>query len=100
MVVDVLLLHWVSVVAEAEEEAGTEGFGWYTQWVAVYFYANNGLLASMRVEKRQRAFNVLMNLFDQVGLHTNLGKVVIMTCQPCCTIGGHYTEEYGLRTMI
>ena len=31
-----------------------------------------------------------------MGLRTNVAKTVSMACQPCCALGGHSTEEYGL----
>ena len=35
-------------------------------------------------------------MFDWIGLHTNIGKTVIMEFQPCHKIGGHSVEPYGL----
>ena len=40
-----------------------------------------------------------MDLFDQVGMHTNVGNMVSMLFHPCRTIGDHYAEAYGLRMM-
>ena len=40
--------------------------------------ANYGLLASTWSRRLHWVFDVLMELFDQVGLRTNLDKVVIM----------------------
>ena len=36
-------------------------------------------------------------MFDWIGLHTNIGKTVIMVFQPCHAIGGHFMDPYGLR---
>ena len=86
-------------MVEATEEtadARTKGFRWYIQRLADYFYATDILLESTRVHWIQRAFDVLAELFDHIGLHTNVVKMVIMEYQPCCMIGGHSTEAYSL----
>ena len=46
MVLDVVLRHWVSVVAATEEveDTVTEGFAWYIKRLVAYFYANYVLL--------------------------------------------------------
>ena len=84
-------------VMEGAEDPGTEGFVQDIQRLAKYFYADDGFLASTRATRLQRVFNVLTELFDRVGLRTNVGKTVSMACQPCCAIGGHSSEAYGLR---
>ena len=50
----------------------------------------------MKEERLQWVFNVLMELFYQVGLRTNVGKTVCMEFQPCHAIGGHSIEACGL----
>ena len=45
----------------------------------------------------QWAFHVMKELFYRVGLCTNVGKTVSMTCQICGALRGHYTEAYGLH---
>ena len=42
-------------------------------------------------------FNVLAEMFDQVGLHTKAGNMINMAYQPYHTIGSHSAEAYGLR---
>ena len=44
MVVDTVILHWVTVVADTE--AGAEGLGASLQELAAYFYVENRLVAS------------------------------------------------------
>ena len=41
-----------------------------------YFYANDGILATKQAKMMKRALNVLVELFDQVGLHTNMGNMM------------------------
>ena len=51
--------------------------------MAAYFYADNGLLASIQEARNQRAFDVLVNIFEYFDLRTNEGKTVSMACHPC-----------------
>ena len=99
VVVYAVLCHWLLAVEEAEGEAGTGGFGRYIQRLEAYFYVDDDLLAHMRVEKLQRVFFVLTELFYWVGMCTNVGKRLSMECQLCRSLGGHYTEAYGLDMM-
>ena len=48
------------MVLEVEGGSGLEGLGRYIQWMTAYFYAGDGLLASTRVARLQRLFNVLV----------------------------------------
>ena len=89
--------HWVSVVAEANGESGPEGSGRGIHQLVAQFNADDGLLASTWMPRLQQAFNVLTDIFDWVGLWTNVGKTVSMVCQLCCAIGGYYTEAHGSR---
>ena len=51
----------------------------------------------MRAERLQQEFRIITELFDWVGLRTNVGKTVSMACQSCHALGVHYMEAYGLR---
>ena len=99
MVVDTVLCHWVTMVTEMEETSNpiTWGFGRDIQNLVAYLYADNRLLVSTRSHWLHRAFDVLTEMFDPVGLHINARKTVSMALQPCYTIGGHSTEAYSLR---
>ena len=46
----------------------------------------------------QGAFNALLDIFDRLGLLTNVGKTVSMVYHPCWAGAGNRTEEaYGRR---
>ena len=62
--------------------AATEGLGMLIEDLAKYFYASDGLVASTQPERLQRAFGVLTDFLDRVGLHTNTQKMARMACQP------------------
>ena len=59
VVADSIIHNWVSVLVEAEGKAGLYGFERYTQQLAAYFYANNGLLTSTHAAWLQKEFNTL-----------------------------------------
>ena len=101
VVVYAVLQNWVTVVSvmEGKAEPETEGFGQDIQWMVAYLYAYNRILVLTWATWLQRLFNILMGLFEWVGLRTKMRKTVIMACQPCRTIGGHSMEAYGLRMM-
>ena len=94
-----VIWHWFTMVAAAERtvEPGTEGFGKDIQWMAKYFYAENGLLVSTQATRLHQAFDVLPEMFDCIRLLTNVVNTVSMAYKPCCTIGGHSAEAYGIR---
>ena len=98
MVVDALLRHWVTVVAELEEAAPmgaaiTEGFKRYVQRLETYFYPDYMPIVSMRETRLQKDFDTLTELFNCVGLRTNVAKTVIMVCQPCRGTDHQRSEE-------
>ena len=65
VVVDVVICHWVTVVAPTK--AGMVGFGLSIQDLGAYFYVANVVVALTQPERLQRAFDVLTSLFDRVG---------------------------------
>ena len=81
VVVDAVVQHWVTRVLE-ESEARRE-LGKERRHQEALFYADDGMVASSDTVWLQGAFNVLIGLFDRVGLRTNFGKTVGMVCHPC-----------------
>ena len=51
----------------------------------------------MQENRLQKAFDNLKELFDHVGLHTNVAKMVSMACQPCRALGVHSAKAYIIR---
>ena len=70
MVVDAVICHWITLVAG--EKAGLGGFGRAVQWMAAFFYANDGLFASPRPTWIQAVMDVLTGLFDRLFLQTKV----------------------------
>ena len=74
MVMDAVIRHWVTVVAKTE--ACTEGLGLSIWDLALYLYADNGLITSTQPDRLQWAFDIISGLFDRVGLRTNMRNMV------------------------
>ena len=81
VVVDAVVLHWVTMVLEKAEKRGerrNEG-----RHQSPLFYTDDGMVASSDPRWLHWAFDALLALFEQVGLQTNVGKTVSMICWPC-----------------
>ena len=76
-----------------------QGLGESIQTLAALSYANDGLIASLESACLQESFGVLSGLFEQVGLRTNKGKMVIMDFRPYHTPHAWSTEAYTQQNM-
>ena len=56
-----------------------------------YFYSENVLLASTGAARLQRVFHVLEEIFNWVGLCTNIVKTVSIILHPCCVVWENLT---------
>ena len=90
VVVDAVVRHWVTLAVEEAETQGERGREGRHQ--AALFYADNGMVASSDPHWLQWAFTAIVGSFDQVGLNTNTGKTVSMTCR-LCTAAGNQSKE-------
>ena len=95
VVVDAVVCHWVTLVVKESEIRGERVREDRHQ--APLFYADNGMVASSNPRWLQWAFTTLVGLFDRVGLDTNTGKMVSMTCRPCAAGGNQSEEAYGRK---
>ena len=66
MVVDAVVRHWFTLTVETAEKRGERGKEVRHQ--AALFYADDGMVASSDPHWLQWAFNVLVGLFERVGL--------------------------------
>ena len=92
------------MVAATEEAvtpgaANSEEFGSDVHNLVAYFYTDDRILALKRANHLQQEFYTLMELFDCVGLHTNVAKMASTALQICHVLWGHSAEAYGLRMM-
>ena len=58
------------------------------------FFVDDGLVGSRDPFWLQTALNVLMTLFESIGLRTNPDKTKVMTCVPGKIRQAHTTEAY------
>ena len=61
-----------------ENEAGPEGFHHTVREKVSFFYADGDLVASTNPVWLQWLFDVTIELFKRVGMHTRMTKTVIM----------------------
>jgi hypothetical protein len=64
------------------EEAAHNGLGDRVVKILVAFYIDNRLIASQDPVWLQESFNILIGLFEQIGLFTNANKIKAMVCIP------------------
>ena len=107
VVVDAVVCHWESLVAQkqGEDSSGDKGDRAQTAGRKIWeqdggqqlaeeghqrlmvkaelFNTNDGIVAYTDPEWIQLAFCTLTGLFDQVGLQTNVCRTVGMVCSPC-----------------
>ena len=68
---------------------------WVIQRVEYFFYGDDGLVPSIQSEWLQWVFDILMGMFDQVGLKKNVGNTVGVAYHNCHIIVRHSKKSYG-----
>ena len=76
IVVEVVILDWLMLVVV--EYVVPECYGQSFQWMALFFYADNGLIALYQPSHLQAALDVFIGLFDRFCLHTNINKILVV----------------------
>ena len=71
-----------------DNEARPEGFGYTAVENTVFFYADNLIFASLNMMWLHHAFDVVIDLFGQIDLQTNVAKTVKLVCHTGA-IAGH-----------
>jgi hypothetical protein len=77
------------------EEATRNGLGDCVAEILVAFYIDDGLIASCNPVWLQASFNVLVGLFERIGLFTNATKTKAMVCISGQIQEGYTKEEYA-----
>ena len=88
---------WNRITVVEAEEVRPNSFGRGVQRMVMFFYSNNGLLASTLLEWIQGGYNVLPEIFNHVRLHTNVCNMIGMVCQPCRVSVRLSEEDYRIR---
>jgi len=87
--VDAIVREWLRQVLG--EEAAKSGISEEVRGFLAAFYADDGLVQSRCPDQLQSSFDILIALFDRVGLRTNTTKTKAMVCIPGKS--GHCTAK-------
>jgi hypothetical protein len=88
--VDAVVREWLCQTLD--KDAARDGIGNQVAEMLVVFYVNNGLIASRDPVWLQESFDILIGLFERIGLFTNALKTKVVVCTPG-RIRKAYTEE-------
>jgi hypothetical protein len=91
--VDAVVREWLHQMLG--KEAARDGPGERVIKILVVFYVDDGLIASRDPVWLQESFNVLIGLFERIGLFTNATKTKAMVCIPGWIQEGYTEEEYA-----
>ena len=90
--VDAVVREWLHQMLG--DDAEREGIGDKVAKWMVAFYIDNGLVASRDPVWLQSSFDILVGLFECIGLFTNATKTKVMTCMPGRIREGYSDEAY------
>ena len=80
VMVDTVVREWLRIMLGPD--AARDGYGDKIRTLMAFFYADDALLASQDPILLQRAPDVIVGLFERVGLCTNTSKTKVMICVP------------------
>jgi hypothetical protein len=78
--VDAVVREWLHQTLG--EEVARDGIGDRVAEILVAFYVDDGIIASRDPVWLQESFDILIGLFERIGLFTNAAKTKVMTCIP------------------
>ena len=93
VMVDAVVRAWIAQMLGAE--AAEHGYGEELRKILAIFYADDALLASRDPALLQEALDVMVALFERVGLRTNTAKTKVMICVPGKIRTRHTSEVYN-----
>ena len=94
---DAVVRHWIEgLKTETEEKGETVREGHFL----VVFYADDRMVGASDPAWLQGAFSALLDIFDRVGLRTNVDKTVSMDCHPCREWTGNRTTKGYRRKLM
>jgi hypothetical protein len=97
IMIDSVFCHWLTKVVPFNAE---DGLGRTVEDMLTLFYADDGLLSAKDKEWLLKALNLLVSLFERIGLKTNDSKTKRMICLPAVkatrmTDGAHKCRMTG-----
>jgi hypothetical protein len=91
--VDCVVREWLLQVLG--EDVARDGVGDLVRDHCIAFFVDHGLVAARCPEWLQSSFDILINLFEWIGLRTNAEKTKVMTCLPGKIRVAKTEEEYA-----
>jgi hypothetical protein len=91
--VDCVVREWLRQVLG--EDVARDGVGDLVRDQCIAFFVDDGLVAARCPEWLQSSFDILINLFERIGLRTNAEKTKVMTCLPGKIRVAQKVEEYA-----
>ena len=91
--IDCVVREWLWQVLG--EDVAQGGVGNLVRNQCIAFFFNNGLVAARCPEWLQVSFDILITLFERIGLRTNAEKMKVMTCLPGKIQVAQTEEEYA-----
>ena len=80
LMADAVVREWLRQVLGAE--AAATGYGDFVRTFLSLFYADDAIIAGRDAELVQESLDIIVDLFERVGLRTNTSKTVLMACVP------------------
>ncbi len=81
------------------DNAARDGLGEDARNHMVAFFVDDGLVAARCPEWLQSSFQILIALFECIGLRTNAEKTKVVTCLPGKIEVAQINEEYSAQQM-
>jgi hypothetical protein len=81
------------------EDVAQDGVGNLVHNQCIAFFVDNGLVAMRCLEWLQSSFDILITLFEWIGLWMNAKKMKVMTCLPWTIRVAQTEEEYASQQM-
>ncbi len=91
--VDAIVREWLCQTLD--KDIARDGIGNRVAKMLVAFYVNNGLVASCDPFWLQELFDILIGLFEWIGLFTNASKTKVMVCIPGQIREAYTDKEYA-----
>jgi hypothetical protein len=93
--VDAVVREWLHQAIGDDAACKVIGDG-VAKWL-VAFYIDDGLVASRDPVWLQSSFDILVSLFECIGLYRNAAKTKVMKCVPGRIREGYIEKEYTLH---
>eukprot|EP00978_Attheya_sp_CCMP212_P003779 scaffold8023_cov54-Attheya_sp.AAC.7 len=95
IMVDAVIRYWLSLACG--KDASRDGLCYEVKEQCVLFYADDELLSARNKDWVQDSFDILIRIFERVGLRMNISKTQAMICTPGHISGGQSTSAYQWR---